>query len=82
MTTWELGSIFALRGVHSGVVSEFDEAAGIGSIRLVQGDVVDFHCTQIADGSRTILAGTNVNCSLFAANLGLIEAGEIVASLR
>ena len=68
-----------LLGVHAGVVAAFDEAAGIGSIRLERGDVVGFHCTQIADGSRTIEPGTEVNCMLVAANLGVVEAHAIVA---
>lgn len=80
VTTLDIGSVFALRSTYLGVVSEFDEAVGIGTISLDQGDVVGFHCTQIAGGSRTIAVGTKVTCSLLAVNLGVIEAGNILTS--
>jgi cold shock CspA family protein len=43
----------------SGIVVEFDEHVGLGV--LESGDVrYPFHCTQIADGSRTIDVGSAV----------------------
>ena len=44
----------------TGVVSEFDEAAGLGAVTADDGAVYGFHCTQIADGTRTIEVGTRV----------------------
>jgi cold shock CspA family protein len=42
-----------------GVVESFDEAAGLGWIVADDGRFL-FHCTQIADGSRTIRVGVEV----------------------
>jgi cold shock CspA family protein len=44
----------------SGVVEEFDEQRGLGTILADDGDVLPFHCTAIADGSRTVGAGRRV----------------------
>jgi cold shock CspA family protein len=44
----------------TGVVSEFDEGAGLGAVTADDGAVYGFHCTQIADGTRTIEVGTRV----------------------
>ena len=44
----------------SGVVDEFDERRGLGTIIADDGAVLPFHCTAIADGSRTVEAGRRV----------------------
>jgi ferredoxin len=44
-----------------GTVTEFDDAAGYGHITAADGRNVFFHCTQIADGTRTIVVGTRVS---------------------
>lgn len=43
-----------------GVVESFDEPAGLGWILGADGERILFHCTQIADGSRSIEAGVAV----------------------
>jgi CspA family cold shock protein len=60
-----------------GVVIVFDEAAGLGVIRSGDTDY-PFHCTQIADGGRTIDEGTAVQFELLA-RLGRWEAAAIAA---
>jgi cold shock CspA family protein len=59
-----------------GTVTEFDDAAGYGHITGVDGRVVFFHCTQIADGSRTIAVGTAVAFDEFP-YLGRYQATDI-----
>ena len=63
-------------GKASGVVTEFDEAAGIGTITADDGTAYPFHCTQIADGTRTIAVGTAVTLE-WVARLGRYEASSI-----
>ncbi|HEU5301448.1 MAG TPA: cold-shock protein [Acidimicrobiia bacterium] len=59
---------------HVGEVLAFDEARGIGTVRAEDGATLGFHCTQIADGSRTIRVGTRVRYELAASPLGVWEA--------
>ena len=44
----------------NGVVTQFDDPRGLGEVTGEDGAVYPFHCTQIADGSRTIAEGTEV----------------------
>ena len=44
----------------AGVVEEFDEQRGLGTIIADDGDELAFHCTAIADGSRTVDVGSRV----------------------
>ena len=44
----------------TGVVLEFDDDKGIGTVRGDDGRELFFHCTQIADGTRTIPVGVPV----------------------
>jgi len=60
------------------VVATFDDPMGVGQLDLGDGRVVPFHCTAIADGSRTIVAGTPVAFSLVTAHHGRVEATAIV----
>jgi len=60
----------------SGVVTEFDDSAGLGTITADDGVHHPFHCTQIADGTRTIAVGASVTFDLIA-RLGRYEAAEI-----
>ena len=55
---------------------EFDEPRGLGVIDS-DGTRYPFHCTQIADGSRTIAAGTPVRFVVRAGRLGRWEAADI-----
>jgi cold shock CspA family protein len=63
----------------TGVVSEFDEARGMGRIASSTGDVLPFHCTAIADGTRTISVGERVRFQVVAGRLGQWEATRIDA---
>ncbi|HEX9258553.1 MAG TPA: cold shock domain-containing protein [Acidimicrobiales bacterium] len=56
-----------------GSVTEFDDARGLGRLRADDGTSYPFHCTQIADGSRTIAVGSEVEFDL-APRLGRYEA--------
>ena len=65
----------------SGVVSEFDDRRGLGTITADDGTVYAFHCTQIADGTRTIDAGQRVRFGLLP-KLGRYEATAIQKEAR
>jgi cold shock protein len=43
-----------------GEVTAFDEPRGLGTITTADGTELPFHCTAIADGSRTIPVGEQV----------------------
>ncbi len=60
-----------------GVVASFDEQKGYGTIRDGRGTELFFHCTAIADGSRTIDEGTGVTFRVVAGDLGRWEAAEV-----
>jgi cold shock CspA family protein len=61
----------------SGVVEEFDEQRGLGTILADDGDVLPFHCTAIADGSRTVAAGRRVRFRVTPGLLGRWEATRV-----
>jgi cold shock CspA family protein len=64
--------------LRSGRVAEFDEAVGLGRVEEdVTGESFPFHCTQIADGSRSVAAGTPVVFVVVAARRGTWEAAAI-----
>jgi len=58
----------------TGVVSAFDEAAGLGTVTAADGAVYAFHCTQIADGTRTIEVGARVCFDVVPWHQGRYEA--------
>lgn len=60
-----------------GVVSEFDAHVGLGVVRGDDGVAYPFHCTKIANGSRTIPVGATVEFDTMAGMLGRYEACEI-----
>ena len=60
-----------------GVVEEFDERRGLGTIVADDGDVLPFHCTALADGSRTVEAGRRVRFSVVPGLSGRWEATRI-----
>jgi cold shock CspA family protein len=62
---------------RTGVVAEFDAGVGLGVISAADGTKLEFHCTQIVDGSRTIPTGVAVRFSLRAGRGGRWEAGDI-----
>jgi cold shock CspA family protein len=61
----------------SGVVEEFDEQRGLGMILADDGAVLPFHCTAIADGSRTVEAGQRVQFSVIPGLSGRWEATRV-----
>lgn len=64
----------------TGVVVAFDEARGLGTIHADDGDELGFHCTAIADGSRTIPAHVRVAFTVVAGRLGRWEADGVTVS--
>ena len=66
-------------GRRGGIVSEFDDARGLGAVTEPDGSSWPFHCTAIAGGSRTIPVGTPVYFSLAAGYLGRWEAADLRA---
>jgi CspA family cold shock protein len=63
--------------VLNGRVAEFDEAAGLGTVTTGDGTSYPFHCTQIADGTRTIAPGTAVAFEVRPWHRGRYEATAI-----
>jgi cold shock CspA family protein len=62
----------------TGTVATFDEHKGYGSVRSADdGRELFFHCTQIADGTRTIAVGTEVTFDVVPGHLGRWEATQI-----
>jgi cold shock CspA family protein len=61
----------------TGTVSAFDDAAGYGTITDSAGEDWFFHCTAIADGSRTIAEGVTVAFEVIPGRLGRWEAADI-----
>ena len=72
MTTARAGA------TRTGVVSEFDDPRGLGSVLADDGRRYEFHCTAVADGSRTIEVGTRVAFVLAVAHRGRLEARQII----
>ena len=73
----ELAHGTSRRGAGSrGVVTAFDERAGLGTIDGVDGSTYAFHCIEIADGSRSVIVGADVSFDLLA-KLGRWEAANI-----
>jgi len=61
----------------TGSVVSFDEHGGYGTVRDADGQEWFFHCTAIADGSRTIAEGTAVTFTLVPGRLGRWEASDL-----
>jgi len=57
-----------------GVVVDFDERRGDGTIKSDQGESFYFHCIEIADGSRFIRVGARVRAQRESGHLGRDEA--------
>ncbi len=64
-------------GARTGTVTQFDDPRGLGTIESEDGGEYPFHCTAIADGSRTTEVGTAVRFTVEAGRLGRWEAGAI-----
>ena len=63
-------------GRRQGRVADYDHAAGYGTV-VGHDDSWFFHCTAIADGSRSIAVGTAVDFTLVPGHLGRMEARDI-----
>ena len=63
----------------TGTVREFDEAKGYGAISAEDGRELFFHCTQIADGTRTIPVGVEVSFEVVPGHNGRWEAASVSA---
>jgi cold shock CspA family protein len=61
----------------TGKVSAFDERRGLGEITADDATVYPFHCTVIADGTRTIEVGATVTFEVVPGRLGRWEAAAI-----
>ena len=60
-----------------GTVAAFDDFAGYGTVRSDDGTELFFHCTGIADGTRTIDVGTRVEFVVVAGHRGRWEASAL-----
>jgi len=58
----------------TGVVMDFDDTKGWGTVRADGGAEHFFHCTAIADGTRTILVGAKVSFDIVPGRGGRWEA--------
>jgi CspA family cold shock protein len=63
--------------VTTGKVSAFDERRGLGEVTADDATVYPFHCTAIADGTRTIALETRVAFEIVPGRLGRWEAAAI-----
>lgn len=61
----------------TGVVSEFDADRGLGRIVTDDGTQIGFHCTAIADGSRSIVGAVAVRFDRVPGRRGHWEAGAV-----
>jgi cold shock CspA family protein len=61
----------------TGVVTSYDDAAGLGTITADDGTTYPFHCTAISDGSRTIEVETAVTFEPKPARNGTYEASAV-----
>jgi cold shock CspA family protein len=66
------------KAAGTGVVESFDEPRGLGEVRADDGAVLPFHCTAIADGSRTVPVGQPVRFTVVAGRLGRWEATQLI----
>ena len=66
-----------MKATYSGRVATFDDFVGRGEIEARGGMRFPFHCTSIADGSRTIAPDTAVKFRLVPGPLGALEATKI-----
>ena len=62
-----------------GVVATFDDFRGYGTVWALDGRELFFHCTAIADGTRTIPVGTPVTFVVVPGHRGRWEASVLVA---
>ena len=61
----------------TGTVERFDDDAGLGAVVTPDGTTYPFHCTAVADGTRTIAPGTEVTFAVVAGRSGRWEASGL-----
>lgn len=61
----------------TGRVTAFDDRSGLGTVTADDDTTYAFHCTQIADGTRTIAVDTPVEFELRPGRHGAWEAAAI-----
>lgn len=64
----------------TGTVRAFDDERGVGVVVDEAGREYPFHCTDIADGSRRIAAGTRVAFTVAPGHLGHVEGRALTAT--
>lgn len=64
-------------GAGRGVVAGFDDPRGLGVVRADDGHEYPFHCTAIADGTRTVAVGVTVAYRVAPGRLGRWEAVDL-----
>ncbi|MGC8626665.1 MAG: cold-shock protein [Acidimicrobiales bacterium] len=57
-----------------GKVERFDPGVGLGEVSSHEGELYPFHCTQIADGSRDVAVGAEVEFVVVPGHRGTWEA--------
>lgn len=70
-------AVATIGGDLTGTIAAFDDHTGLGQVATADGNMVPFHCTQIADGSRTIAIGTAVRFVVGAGGPGRWEAFDV-----
>ena len=60
-----------------GAVTDFDDPRGLGTVTAENGTSYPFHCTAIADGTRTIAVGTAVEFEVVPGRMGRWEASDL-----
>jgi cold shock CspA family protein len=64
----------------TGTVTAFDAERGLGEVTAADSTAYPFHCTVIADGTRTIQVGASVEFDVVAGRLGQWEAAAITSA--
>jgi cold shock CspA family protein len=64
-------------GAATGTVTEFDDPKGWGTVTAEDGTELFFHCSAIADGTRTIAVGTAVTFEIVPGPRGRWEAARL-----
>ncbi len=68
-----------LRAPKRGVVTEFDDARGLGVVVDDHGRSYPFHCAALADGTRFVELGTSVVFSVAPGHGGRYEARAVTS---
>jgi cold shock CspA family protein len=71
-----------MSGPRHGRVASFDEPRGLGEVEDTEGVRHGFHCSAIADGSRTIDVDTAVTYRVVSGRSGRWEAADLVPEAR